>query len=324
MTALSPGQSPPLLRIPIFIGKYVLLWIRDTENFSWSVLDGGTGFEPRVVSRPALADQAAGAVKAVRVVEDDDDEAARSGTFRAVGLLTDEGLAVHADGDAGAGGGGGASFDAENAGFADEFVGVFDAESAFTCCAGDDDLAVFLADDEVECIAAHRIDREAGDVGSSGKCLGTGAFEAVRIREARLRHAERFGELVHFSNHGGHGVVIFTAAGENFPADVIGDGEGGEIIRTEQGGVEGVTQAELVAGLEVHGIRPADEGDGLRDGDLGGAEVCAGGGGPIDSDGGEGDFGEASDGALGGGVAGDEDFPGVGFYDHHAFRHLGN
>ena len=138
-----------------------------------------------------------------------------------------------------------------------------------------------------------------------------------------LLHAERLGELVHFPDEGGHRIAAAAAAGVDFPAHVIGDGEGGEIVRAEQRGVERVAQGELVAGLEVHRIRPADEGDRLGHGDDGGAEIGAGGGRPVHGDDGGGDFGEAGDGAFVGGIGGDQDFPGVGLHHDHAFGRLG-
>ena len=59
---------------------------------------------------------------------------------------------------------GGAGFDAEDARFSCEFVGIGDG----FCDAVDFDLARLLACDEGNGIAAHRMDGETCDIGSGG------------------------------------------------------------------------------------------------------------------------------------------------------------
>jgi len=301
-----------------------LLDFGEGKELAAAVFDGCAGGEPGVVDGPALADEGAGAVEAVWAVEDDDDEAAGGGSFGAVGFVADEGLAVHAGGEALAGEGGGAGFDAEDADFADEFVGVADGEGFLAGGGNDADLAGFLADDEVEGVSPHGVDGEAGDVCGGGVALGAACVvEAVGVDEAGVGHADGFGEFAHFGDEGGDGVGVFPAAAVDVAADVVGEGEGGEVVGAEERGVEGVAEGHLVSGLEVEGVWPADEGDGLGDDEGGGGDVGAGGGGPVDDDGGGGDFGEAGDGAFDGGVGGDEDFAGVGLDDHDAFGCLG-
>src|SRR6478735_6552162 len=129
MTALSPGQSPPLLRIPIRMGMF-LLRVGDVEHLPLAVLDERAGFQPRVVSPPALADQIAGATEAVRIVQNNDDEAARSGAFRAVRFFADQWLAIHAHRDTGTGRVGRAGFQSEDALLTCEFVQIPHAEPA--------------------------------------------------------------------------------------------------------------------------------------------------------------------------------------------------
>src|SRR6478609_916107 len=140
MTALSPGQSPPLLRIPIRMGMF-LLRVGDVEHFPLAVLDERAGFQPRVVSPPALADQITGATEAVRIVQNDNEEAARSGALRAVWFFTNQRLAVHAHRNTGAGRVGRAGFQSEDALLACELVQIPHAEPALTGSSGDADLA---------------------------------------------------------------------------------------------------------------------------------------------------------------------------------------
>ena len=104
------------------VGKFTVE--RAAENFALTVLDGRAGFQPWIIDGPALADQSAGAVEPIRIVEDDDDQAPRSGAFGAIRFQADEGFAVHANGDARTGSIGCTSFHPEDAGLADEFVGI--------------------------------------------------------------------------------------------------------------------------------------------------------------------------------------------------------
>lgn len=297
-------------------------WGRGGEDFALGVFDGGAGGEPWVVERPAGLDELAGAVETVGAIEHHDDEAARGDALGAIGFRADDGIAIHAGGEAGAGGVGGAGFHSEDPLLTDEFVRVGEHVGTLSGRARDGNLTGFLAGDESDRVAAHRVDRETCHVGG-GRVAGLRTvLKAVGIHEKGVLGVDRFREFVHLRNESDHRIAALAAAGENLSADMVGDAERRDIVRGKQRRIERVAESKRVAGREFQVTRRGKLEDDVRHADHVRGDVRLSGGGPIDRDDGGGHFCQGSDRAFHRGVLGGKDFPGIRLDDDVRFLGL--
>lgn len=295
------------------------LKIRHGEDLTFRVLDDAAAGEPLVIAIPASGEEPACAAKAIGAIEEDDDEAARGRALRAIGFRSDERRFFHRSGEAWSGGRGLAGFNAEDALFSDELVGIRD-QVRLAC---DVDGAGFLADKKRESGSAHGIDRELCHIGSGRVAFLFREFEAVWIEEASVAHTKNAGEFIHFLDERPDGIFFASAALIHIAADMICDGHGGVIVRAEEGCVEGIRQIDLLAGLEVHGVGAADAGDGFwdRGGDFFQILFC--GNGPVRGDHAGGDFRQTGDGSFGRGILSKENLARVSFDNHVGFLSVG-
>ena len=225
--------------------------------------------------------------------------------------------------DALAGAGRRAGLDAVDAVDAEFLVGVVHQEIARLAAAVQGDAPFLLRDEKAEVRLRECEPGQPREVGGGGIGL-LRAVEAAGVEEAGAVHVQVAREGVHLGDEAHRGRRRPAAPGcwparpaapvgaQQVASDQRGQRVGGDVVALEQGGVEQVAHADLVAGLEAAGVGGGTHIAGDRRGFVERVSAQAH---PVEHDDGRGDLRQAGDLELVNGVAAGEDVAGLVVHD---------
>src|SRR5438552_3862102 len=195
-TALSPGQSPPLVRIPIRV------FIRGRLQHLFRI-DQSTGSGPLIVKLPTLADEPLAITKSIVATKNYDDEVARK-NGGVVAILDYFGGAISRKNEALTGTSGLAGFDAIDSVGTEQIVGCFKKSMHLFATAVEGNIALLLRNVKTKARLVHRITGESREIDCSGiwhrPFLG---IEPTGINKPRPVHPELFGQRIHLRHEDG-------------------------------------------------------------------------------------------------------------------------
>ncbi len=105
---------------------------------------------------------------------------------------------------------------------------------------------------------------------------------------------DEFGEFVHFINKRLDRIAYLSTASKDISSDVVGDGESGIVIGSQEGSIESVSQSHCIADFEADGSGLTEKVCGFWDGNRCCTKIRHSRGRPIDSDDGGGNFRQRS------------------------------
>src|SRR5438477_11257664 len=198
-TALSPGQSPPLVRIPIRV------FIRGRLQHLFRI-DQSTGSGPLIVELPTLPDEPLAISKSIVATKNYDDEVAwKNGSV--VAILDYFGGAISRKNEAFTGATGLAGFAAIDTVGAEQVVRCSQESVHLFATAAEGNFALLLRNIKTKARLVHRVTRKSREIDCSG--IWHRPFlkiEPAGIDETRPVHPELFCQRIHLRHeHGSRG-----------------------------------------------------------------------------------------------------------------------
>ena len=163
-------------------------------------------------------------------------------------------VARHAEQQAGAGGAGSARLDAVHAGSAHEPVVVGNIIHRPALGLGlHFNAPARLGNNVAKSRILHAVNAQQGHIQRAGSGNGVAGVQPVGSGKVRFGHPQGTGQIVHFRHKSGNGGAA-APAGHQVTPHKGGNSQGGNIVRTQQGGIQSVPERQAVSRLEIHGI----------------------------------------------------------------------